>query len=124
MKREPSMDDLQSLACRPASPGHDTAAVGTPDVAVLPGVLVERHEDTAGLQLTLFGRLDGVAADLLQASLLADLPHGALLDLSRLDRVDPAALRGLVDRQRDELRAGRQLLLRIAPHQVSELSGS
>lgn len=114
------MDDVQSRA----SPGHDTAAAGALDVAVLPGVLVERHDDAEGLQLKLFGQLDGPAADLLQASLLADLPHGALLDLSHLDRVDPAALRTLLDRQRDDLRNGRQLLLRIAPHQVSELSGS
>lgn len=114
------MDDVQSLA----SPGQDAAAAGTLDVAVLPGVLVERHENAGGLQLRLFGQLDGPAADLLQSTLLADLPHGAVLDLSHLDRVDPAALRSLIDRQRDDLRAGRQLLMRIAPHQVSELSGS
>ncbi|HET9719439.1 MAG TPA: hypothetical protein VFP55_05125 [Solirubrobacteraceae bacterium] len=113
------MDDVKS----PAAPGPDTAAAGSLDVAVLPGVLVERHEDAEGLRLKLFGRLDGPAAELLQASLLADLPQGALLDLSQLDRVEPAALMSLIDRQRDDLRAGRQLLLRIAPHQVSELSG-
>jgi ABC-type transporter Mla MlaB component len=51
------------------------------------------------------------------------LPESAdLVDLTRLDSVEPAGLRSLIDHQRREQEAGRQLLLRIAPDQVLELT--
>jgi ABC-type transporter Mla MlaB component len=118
MKREASMDDVLGLAFRAPGPAHPESL----DIVVLAGLLVELHEHSGELDLKLFGRLDGSSARLLESNLLARLPSSALLDLTGLDAVDPAALRSLTDHQREAHRAGRQLLLRIGPHQASELS--
>lgn len=114
------MDEVLRLAL----PATGPTATGSLDIAALAGLLVERREQASELELTLFGRLDGESARLLESSLLAELPTTALLDLTALDTVEPAALGKLIDRQRAEHRAGRQLLLRITPHQASELSRS
>jgi ABC-type transporter Mla MlaB component len=118
MKREASVDDILRLASRAPGP----APTESLDIVVLAGLLVELHEHSGELDLKLFGRLDGGSARLLESSLLARLRTSALLDLTNLDAIEPAALRRLTDHQREALRAGRQLLLRIAPHQASELS--
>ena len=118
MKHNASMDDAAGLA--PTSigaPGLGADVSGILDVAVLGGALVERRQDPAGLELRLFGRLDRDASDLLGTAAVPVVQ----VDLTRLDSVDPVALRSLVERQRSEHEAGRQLLLRIAPDQVAAL---
>jgi hypothetical protein len=108
------MDDV----LRPVSPGCGCASTESLDIAALGGLLVELHEHHGERDLRLFGRLDRESARLLESGLLADLPPTTLLDLTNLDTVEPDALRSLTDRQREQLRAGRQLLVRIAPHQI------
>ncbi len=120
MKREASTDDVLRSAYPATRPTHTKTE--SLDIAVLGGLLVELHGHDGELELKLFGRLDGESARLLESGLLTGLPDTALLDATNLDTVEPAALRSLTDRQREQQRAGRQLLLRIAPHQVADLS--
>ncbi|HWD65758.1 MAG TPA: hypothetical protein VG405_11345 [Solirubrobacteraceae bacterium] len=114
-KRESSLDGVHGVAF----PAAVSPAAATLDIAVLGGMLVERSEDSDHLELKLFGRLDDESERLLEDV----LPAGTdLLDLSGLDCTEPAALRTLTGRRREEHQAGRELLLRIAPHQASQLT--
>ena len=70
----------------------------------------------------LFGELDREAARAVELTLLEGAPSTVLLDLTCLSGAESAAMCRLVDRQRADYRAGRQLLLRIAPSQVSQLN--
>jgi hypothetical protein len=114
-RRESSFDGVHGVALPAAVP----SSAATLDIAVLGGMLVERFEDSDRLELKLFGRLDVESERLLEDVLPGD---AGLLDLSCLDSTDPAALRTLTARQREEHQAGRDLLLRIAPHQASQLT--
>lgn len=112
--RESSFDGVPEVALPAAVPPSATL-----DIAVLGGMLVERFQDSDHLELKLFGRLDAESERLLEDLLPED---AGLLDLSGLDSTEPAALRTLTGRQRHEYEAGRELLLRIAPHQATQLA--
>lgn len=122
------MNDARRLLS-PAGP----AGRGDPaDVSACGGLLVERHERVDRIEFVLFGELDRDAARVVELALLEDAtatatapaaaPATVLLDLTYLSATEPAAVRRLIERQRADYRAGRQLLLRIAPQQVSQLS--
>jgi ABC-type transporter Mla MlaB component len=83
---------------------------------------VERHDGPDGLAFVLFGQLHSEAAGTVEAQLLDASEDTVLLDLTHLTVAEPAGLCRLVDRQREEHQAGRQLLVRIAPEQVAQLN--
>lgn len=117
MKREAHMDDARRLL----PPAEQTERVDPLDVLVCGKLLVERHARPDRLEFVLFGELSSEATQAVERQLLDGAPAAALLDLTHADVADPAALSRLVDRQGEEHRAGRQLLLRIAPDQVAQL---
>lgn len=117
MKREAHMDDARRLL----PPAGQSERVDALDLLVCDEVLVERYERPERLEFVLFGPLSSEATEAVERQLLDGAPDTALLDLTHVDVAEPAALSRLVDRQREEHRAGRQLLLRIAPDQVAQL---
>lgn len=118
MKREVHMDEVGQLRSAASQPRRADSL----DVIVCGELLVERHERAGRLEFVLFGALGAGAAASVEAELLDDGKTPVLVDLTHLDFTEPSALCRLVDRQREEHLAGRQLLLRIAPEQVTQLN--
>lgn len=118
MKREAHRDDADRLLSAAPQPERADPL----DVLVCGNLLVERHDRGDRLNYVLFGLLDADATETVEAQLLKGSEDTILLDLTHLNVAEPVALCRLVERQREEHQAGRQLLLRIAPEQVAQLS--
>lgn len=114
------MNDARRLL----SPAGQPERADPLDVSVCGGLLVERRERADRIEFVLFGELDREAARAVELTLLEGAPSTVLLDLTYLSGAESAAMCRLVDRQRADYRAGRQLLLRIAPSQVSQLTAA
>ncbi len=94
------------------------------EIGVAGDLVVEARAAPGRLELLPFGALNIESERAIERELLASAPAIVLLDLTELEAADPAALRRLLARQRHDHRAGRELLLRIAPAQASALAVS
>jgi hypothetical protein len=117
MKREASRDDAHRLL----NPAVSRAQHDPLEVWVSGDVLVERRQRIDRVEVILFGRLDDPAAEAVERSLPTGPSQTLVLDLTHLNGIAAAALHRLIDRQQADHDRGRQLLLRIAPGQVSRL---
>ncbi len=116
MKRDAHADQFSGLSWPEAETRPEPL-----ELAVCGELLIERRDFEGHLGYALFGRLDLNSTRWICSELLAGAPGIVLLDLAALAMADPAALLALIDRQRDDHREGRQLLLRLDSRQLSWL---